>query len=130
MKLLPKCHSFAKWIFKILFSHFLLGMSVVIWASLVAQMVKNLPAMQETWIRSLGWEDPLKKGKATHSRILAWRIPWTVLVRGIKKNQTRLSNFCFLLTRASLIAQLVKKPPAMQEAPVRFLGWEDPLEKG
>ena len=68
------------------------------WASFVAQLVKNLPAMQETWIRSLGWEDPLKKGKATHSRILAWRIPWTVLVRGIKKNQTRLSNFCFLLT--------------------------------
>ena len=47
-------------------------------ASLVAQMVKNLPAMQETWVRSLGWEDPLKKGTATHSSILAWRIPWTV----------------------------------------------------
>ena len=48
------------------------------WASLVAQLVKNLPAMQETWIRSLGWEDPLEKGKATHSIILVWRIPWTV----------------------------------------------------
>ena len=48
------------------------------WASLVAQTVKNLPAMQETWVRSLGWEDPLEKGKATHSSILAWRIPWTV----------------------------------------------------
>ena len=47
------------------------------WASLVAQLVKNLPAMQETWVRSLGWEDPLEKGKATHSSILAWRIPWT-----------------------------------------------------
>ena len=47
------------------------------WASLVAQTVKNLPAMQETWVRSLGWEDPLEKGKATHSSILAWRIPWT-----------------------------------------------------
>ena len=47
-------------------------------ASLVAQPVKNLPAMQETWILSLGWEDPLEKGKATHSSILAWRIPWTV----------------------------------------------------
>ena len=46
------------------------------WASLVVQVVKNLPAMQETWLRSLGWEDPLKKGKATHSSILAWRIPW------------------------------------------------------
>ena len=40
-------------------------------------MVKNLPAMQETWIESLGWEDPLEKGMATHSNILAWRIPWT-----------------------------------------------------
>ena len=48
------------------------------WASLVAQLVKNPPAMQETWLRSLGWEDPLEKGKATHSTILAWRIPWTV----------------------------------------------------
>ena len=47
------------------------------WASLVAQLVKNLPAMWETWVRSLGWEDPLEKGKATHSRMLAWRIPWT-----------------------------------------------------
>ena len=46
-------------------------------ASLVAQMVKNLPAMQETWVRSLGWEDPLEKGMATHSSILFWRIPWT-----------------------------------------------------
>ena len=46
-------------------------------ASLVAQMVKNLPAMKETWVRSLGWEDPLEKGVATHSGILAWRIPWT-----------------------------------------------------
>ena len=48
------------------------------WASLVAQLIKNLPAMQETWVPSLGWEDPLEKGMATHSSILAWRIPWTV----------------------------------------------------
>ena len=47
------------------------------WASLVAQLVKNPLAMQETWVRSLGWEDPLEKGKATHSSILAWRIPGT-----------------------------------------------------
>ena len=45
-------------------------------ASLVAQMVKNLPAMQEAWVRSLGQEDPLEKGMATHSSILAWSIPW------------------------------------------------------
>ena len=48
------------------------------WASLVAQLVKNPPAMRETWVQSLGWEDPLEKGKAIHSSILAWRIPWTV----------------------------------------------------
>ena len=46
-------------------------------SSLVAQMVKNLPVMQETWVQSLGQEDPLEKGMATHSSILAWRIPWT-----------------------------------------------------
>ena len=46
-------------------------------ASLVAQLVKTLPAMRKTWVRSLGWEDPLDKGTTTHSSILAWRIPWT-----------------------------------------------------
>ena len=48
------------------------------WASLVAQLLQNLPAMWETSVRSLGWEDPLEKGTATYSSILAWRIPWTV----------------------------------------------------
>ena len=48
------------------------------WASLVVQLIKNLPAMQETWVQSLGWKDLLEKGKATHSSILAWRIPHTV----------------------------------------------------
>ena len=48
------------------------------WTSLVAQLVKNPPAMWETWVLSRGWDDPLEKGKATHSSILAWRIPWTV----------------------------------------------------
>ena len=47
------------------------------WASLMAQMVKNPPAMWETWVKSLGWEDPLEEGMATHSSILSWRIPWT-----------------------------------------------------
>ena len=46
-------------------------------ASLVTQTVKNLPAMQEIWVQSLGWEDPLENGMATHSNIFAWRIPWT-----------------------------------------------------
>ena len=47
-------------------------------ASLVAQVVKNLPEMRETWVQSLGWEDPLEKRMAIHSSILAWKIPWTV----------------------------------------------------
>ena len=49
-----------------------------LWVSLVAQLVKNSPAMRGTWVRSLGWEDPLEEGIATHSSILAWRILWTV----------------------------------------------------
>ena len=56
------------------------------WASLVAQLVKNPPAAQETWVRSLRWEDPLEKGKATHSSIPAWRIPWTI--QRVAKSQT------------------------------------------
>ena len=48
------------------------------WASLVAQLVKNPPAVQETWIQCLDWEDALEKGKVIHSSILAWRIPWTL----------------------------------------------------
>ena len=48
------------------------------WASLEAQLVKDLPAMWESWVQSLGWEDPLEKGTATFSSILAWRIPWTI----------------------------------------------------
>ena len=53
--------------------------------SLVAQLVENLPAMQETWLQSLGLEDPLEKEKATHSNILAWRISWTT-VHGVAKS--------------------------------------------
>ena len=52
------------------------------WASLVTQPVKNLPAMLETWVQSLSWEDPLEKGKTTYSSILAWRIPWTAFSMG------------------------------------------------
>ena len=48
------------------------------WASLVAQLVENPPAIQETWVQSLGWKDPLEKRTVTHSSILAWRLPWTV----------------------------------------------------
>ena len=56
----------------------------VLWASLVAQLVKNLPAVWETWVQSLGWEDLLEKGMATHSNILAWRIPRTVESGGLQ----------------------------------------------
>ena len=66
-------------------------------ASLVAQPVKDLPAIQETWVQSLGWEDPLEKGTVTHSSILAWRIPRTeklgkLRVHGITESQTQLSD--------------------------------------
>ena len=57
----------------------------------MAQLVKNPPAMRETWVRSLGWEDPLEKGMATHSSIVAWRIPDCV-VHEVSKSQTRLSE--------------------------------------
>ena len=76
---------------------------VVCWASLVAQLVKNLPAVQETPVQSLGREDPLEKGKATHS------------------------SQC---SRASLVAQMVKNPPAMWESWVLSLGRDNPLEEG
>ena len=69
------------------------------WASLVAQLVKNPPAMRETWVQSLGWEDPLEKGKATQSSILAWRSPWTI-VHGVAKSWTPLSDFHFTFTPA------------------------------
>ena len=63
-------------------------------ASLLAQTVKNPPAMQETWVQSLGQEDPLEKGMATHSSILAWRTPWTQEpgVHGVTKSWRRLSD--------------------------------------
>ena len=64
------------------------------WASLVAQLGKNMPAMPETWVQSLCWEDPLEKEKATHSSIQAQRIPWTI-VHGVPKSRIRLSDFHF-----------------------------------
>ena len=66
-------------------------------SSLVAQTAKNLPAVQETWVWSLNWEDPVEEGIATHSSILAWRIPmdrgaWGATVHGVAKHRTRLSD--------------------------------------
>ena len=71
-------------------------MHSLLWTSLVAQMVKRLPTMQETWVQSLGWEDLLEKEMSTHSSILAWKIPWTEepgTVHGIVKSWTQLNNF-------------------------------------
>ena len=69
----------------------------IAWATLVAQTVKNPKAMRGTWVQSLGWEDPLEEGMATHSSILAWKNPWTeepgrLQSMGIIKNQTRLNH--------------------------------------
>ena len=77
------------WMDKMAFLHLLLK----IWAFLVAQMVKNLPAMQETWVQSLGQEDPLEESMATHSSVLAWKIPmdrgaWQATAHGAAKSQT------------------------------------------
>ena len=73
----------------------------LLWVSLIAQLVKNLPAMQETPVGFLGWEDPLKKGQDIHSSIMGFPV-----------------------------TQMVKNPPAMQETWVQSLGWQDPLEEG
>ena len=67
------------------------------WASLVAQVVKNPPSMWQTWVQSLGWEDPLEEGLGTPSSILAWRIPmdrgaWWVTAHGVTKSWTQLSQ--------------------------------------
>ena len=75
---------------------FIAGYQAREWASLVAQMVKNLPAMPETWVRSQDWEDPLEEGMATHSSIPAWRIPmergaWWAQPVG-SQNRTRMSD--------------------------------------
>ena len=94
------------------------------WASLVAQLVKNPPAMRETWVWSLGWEDPLEKGKATHSSIPAWRIPWTIKSMG-SQSQTQLSDFhftfhfhtpCFCLRCISKIFDGTANTPYLQTA--------------
>ena len=79
----------------------------------MAQTVKNLPAVQETWVQSLGWEDPLEESMATHSSILAWRIPmdrgaWWATVHGVLKSQTRLSDFTFTFTMVDLHCCMVE----------------------
>ena len=85
-------------------------------ASLVVQMVKNLPVVWETWVQSLGREDALEEGPATHSSILAWRIPWTVEPGGLQSMGSQRHDWA-------------KNLPAKEELWVQSLDWEDPLEK-
>ena len=94
---------------------------------------KNLPAMQVTQVQSLGWEDPLEKGMATHSCILAWRIPWTeepgrLQSMGSQRVRHDWATNTYL-TPYSLVAQMIKNTPEMPETRVRSLGLEDTLEK-
>ena len=91
----------------------------------MAQMVKNLPEMRETWVGSLGWEDPLEEGMATYSSILAWRIPWTekprgLTVYGVAKSWTQCTHiymypfFSKLLSHPGCCIKLNRVPCAMQ----------------
>ena len=82
----------------------------------------------------MGWEDPLEKGQATHSSILAWRVPWTVYPWGHKESDTTeaYSVVCSACERAFQVAQMIKNPPANAGATgdmVQSLGWKDPLEE-
>ena len=76
------CYGSPSWL---TYFHFLIQHIKRFWAFLVAQLVKNPPAMWETWVQSLGWEDPLEKRKATHSSNLVWRTPWTVSSMGLQR---------------------------------------------
>ena len=75
----------------------------------MAQLVKNPPAMQETWVRSLGWEDPLEKGKATHSSILAWRIPWGCKEVDMTELLSHLTLSGITLTEEKIVSTTLKK---------------------
>ena len=79
------------------------------WASLVAKLVKNPPAMQEMWVQSLGWEDPLEQGKATNSSILPWRIPLTVYSMGSQRVGHNWATFTSL--HKELDTHWVTEPP-------------------
>ena len=86
----------------------------------MAQTVKNLPEMQETWVRSLDWEDPLEKGMATHPRILAWRNPWTEEPGGLQSMESQELDTTWRLNHHGLNlgfsrGSAVKNPPAMQD---------------
>ena len=90
------------------------------WASLVAELVKNPSAMRETWVQSLGRKDPLEEGMATHSSILAWRIPmdrgaWRATVHGVAKSWTQLSDYHFTSSSSQLTALTAKKQGSLKK---------------
>ena len=103
----------------------------------MAQRLKYLPAKRETWVRSLGREDPLEKEMATHSSTLAWKIPWMdqpgrLQSMGSQRVGHDSATSLILLQDfwgTSLVAQMVKRLPAMRETWVQSLGQEDPLKK-
>ena len=84
----------------------------------LAQLVKNLPAMQETWVRSLGWEDRLEKGKATHGSVLAWRIPWTEAPGGLQSvglqrlKRDTVTESSFLLPPSFSLLKILSRIPS------------------
>ena len=97
------------------------------WASLVAQLVKNPPAMWETWGRSLDWENTLEEDMATHSSILAWRIPedrgaWWAAVHRIARSRTRLSDFTFTFHFHALEKEMATHSSV--------LAWRIPIDRG
>ena len=92
-------------------------------------MVKHLPAMQETRVRSLGREDPLEKEKTTHSSILAWKIPWSEEPDRLQSMGSQRVGHDRVHIHLFLVARTVKNLPAMWETQVPSLGQEDPLEK-
>ena len=95
--------------------------------SLVAQKVKNSPAMQEIWVQSLGWKDPLEKEMATHSNVLAWRIPWSWNLA--TKSWTQLSDSLCLPLSVSVSVSLThtplsSKPLVAENFTVQFMSWK------
>ena len=118
----------------------------------MAQRLKRLPAMRETWVRSLGREDPLEKEMVTHSSILAWRTPWTeeprLTVHGVAKSRTQLSDFTSLnpitgfsrwlggtestcnAKDSSLIPGLGRSPGGGQGNPLQHSCLENPMDRG
>ena len=90
---------------------------------------QNLPTMQETQVRFLGWEDPLEKGMATHSSVTAWRSPWTEEPGRLQSVGLQRVGHSLAIEQGSLVAQRLKRLPGMRETWVRSLGREDPLEK-